>query len=85
MKNKILSLILIFLFLTGTLIFASDVYADNTAKDNFAPSYSSDKTGLDVGGVLGIPSGLFMRYCSPFVSEYRQSQDSVSTMSRCSE
>ncbi len=62
MKNKILSLTLIFLFLPGALISGSDGYGDTVTQDNYAPSYSSDKTGLDVGGVLGIPSGLFMRY-----------------------
>lgn len=62
MKQKFLSAItiLLFFFFT-TLLLATE--SDNTADlNNPIPSYSSDKTGLDVGGLFGIPSGFIMRY-----------------------
>lgn len=62
MKQKLLPAIAIFLiFFSTTFLPAAE--SDNTYDRNSPiSSYSSDKTGLDVGGLFGIPSGFIMRY-----------------------
>ncbi len=62
MKQKHLPAIAVLLLLLCTTILRS-AESDNAYDRSIPiPSYSSDKTGLDVGGLFGIPSGFIIRY-----------------------
>jgi len=62
MKVKLLPVIIILLFFCGTAYLHAAESGNSADLNSAISSYSSDKTGLDVGGLFGIPSGFIMRY-----------------------
>jgi predicted nucleic acid-binding Zn-ribbon protein len=63
MKNIFLQMILsLLLFSAAGLLFADDSDTIPALDDTPSGTYSSNLTGFEVGGLLGVPSGFTMRY-----------------------
>ncbi len=62
MKNIILHLTLLIFLFSAAVIFSADENSKTASADVTAGSYSSNLTGFEVGGLLGVPSGFTMRY-----------------------